>query len=317
MIIKDKLGRQFKTLRLSLTSRCNFACNYCVPENKTVKMSPICKAGLSYEELAQEVLKIHKLVNLKNVRLTGGEPTLYKDLIPLIRLLKEMKIPKVTITTNGHSLERLIGNLVLSGIDAINISLDAIDATTFKKLSRRNSLEKVLRGIEKTLEYDIPVKINSTIMKGQNDDQIIPLLDYALERNATIRFLELMQMGHLYQNHNQYFFSEEEILDKIAKKYNFEKTEKPISSTANYWNIETINNKENKFGIIANHSSPFCGDCDRLRLDENGKIYGCLSVNKGFRIKENNLPQILPQALAQKQSKHFHGSELSMQAIGG
>ena len=154
-------------------------------------------------------------------------------------------------------------------------------------------------------------------MKGTNDHQIIKLFEYCKERNIAIRFLELMQMGHLYHNFEQLFFSEAEIVNTLAQHYDLTPMKRAPNATAKYW----ITDDYYKFGIISNVSDPFCNDCNRLRLDSYGNIYGCLSDNNPINISdylydEQKVKEKLTQALAQKKTK-FSGSELSMLHIGG
>ncbi len=323
----DALGRKFNTLRLSLTNVCNLACLYCVHESDANSQTFLPTANevqsqgkkiLSVKQFVAVIKSLLRHTPLKTVRLTGGEPTLYKDLPELINALKKLGIPRVVLTTNGFLLKRKAAALKAAGLDGINFSLDAIDKEIFFKMSRRDKLEATLEGIDAALENGIKVKINSVIMKGVNDAQVLPLFDFAVSKNVVIRFIELMKMGHLYKGHNDYFFSEENILWTIAKKYDFQKKLRPTGSTANYWETR----EGYKFGIIANESSPFCSDCNRLRLDSFGNIYGCLSSNDGISIlgcldDDVQLEQRLQQALKQKQTTKFTGSDLSMKAIGG
>jgi len=160
------------------------------------------------------------------------------------------------------------------------------------------------------------VKLNAVILKGINDNQVIPLLEFARSKNIIIRFLEVMAMGHLHKDPWKYFFGQQQILQTIAAKYPFHALTRQTASTANYW----ITNDQQKFGIIANESSPFCHDCNRLRIDSEGRLFGCLSSNHGIdarNLDQGQLVQALKAALAQKQSLKFIGSELSMLQIGG
>jgi cyclic pyranopterin phosphate synthase len=178
-------------------------------------------------------------------------------------------------------------------------------------------LDRVLNGIEAALNVGIQVKLNAVIMKGMNEDQIIPLVDYAFSKNIPIRFLEVMSMGHLHHESDKYLFSQQQLLDTIATKYNFKRLSREQSATANYW--QTADG--NTFGIIANNSEPFCQDCSRLRLDAEGNMYGCLSTNHPIAMDpaDNDfiLQEKLQLAMSQKQLHHFVGSELSMLQIGG
>lgn len=324
----DALGRTFKTLRLSLTNVCNLACLYCVHEadaaaqpflptvTETTQLNG--QKVLSVNEFVKIIKSIHQISPLETIRLTGGEPTLFKDLVPLISDLKDLGIRRIVMTSNGFLLKRKAAALKQAGLEGINFSLDALDKDIFFKMSRRDKLEATLEGIDAALENGIKVKINSVIMKGVNDSQVLPLLEYARSKKVTIRFLELMKMGHLYQGHDDFFFSEQDILWRIAEKHDFQKKYRNTGSTANYWQMED----GFTFGIIANESSPFCFDCNRLRLDSYGNIYGCLSNNDGILVTdalddEKMLEERLQEALRQKQDYKFTGSELSMKAIGG
>ncbi|MNL29746.1 Cyclic pyranopterin monophosphate synthase [compost metagenome] len=192
-----------------------------------------------------------------------------------------------------------------------------MDPATFFMMGRRHGLEQTLKGIDAALNAGIAVKINSVVMKGINDSQVIPLLKYAAEKQIIIRFLEIMAMGHLHGKADEYFFSAHELLNLIGKHYTFSPVQRKQAATANYWQTE----EGNIFGIIANESKPFCTDCDRLRLDVYGNIYGCLSSDHPISIKNisdnNQLDTRLKEALAQKQPEKFTGSKLSMLYIGG
>jgi cyclic pyranopterin phosphate synthase len=155
-------------------------------------------------------------------------------------------------------------------------------------------------------------------MRGKNDSQILPLLDYATDLGVKIRFLELMKMGHLYHSENGLFFSEKEMLSVIQGKYTIEKIRREDSETAHYWRTSG----GGTFGIIANESTPFCHDCNRLRMDSNGYFYGCLSNAHGEKLlpyihNQELLTEKLRGLLRLKQPVRFHGSELSMRNIGG
>ena len=318
-MIQDNLGRSFKKLRISLNSICNFACTYCVSD-KEVNSPRRAHTGksLSAREFATLVFKLNSILQLEEVRLTGGEPTLYPELIELIRLLKEIGIPKVALTTNGYLLTKIVENLKEVGLDSMNISLDALDSGVFAMMSRGRKLEKTIDGINATKKNQIPFKINSTIVRGSNDKEILPLLEFSGKLGVTIRYLELMKMGYLSGETPKEIFPEEEILKLISSKYSFQELRRLKSSTAKYW----ITKEGFEFGVIANESSPFCGDCNRLRLDSQGSVYGCLSSNHAFSIRdavnsEIPLEPILYQALLKKQDHKFSGSSLGMMSIGG
>ena len=202
-------------------------------------------------------------------------------------------------------------------MQSINVSLDAIDEAVFMRMSRRRSVQRIVRGIDAALEAGLAVKINTVVMKGINDGEILPLLEFAFARGIRIRFLEVMAMGHLHHQPGLYLLPQEEILKVIGARYVLQPLDRLASATARYW----VTDDGHSFGIIANESEPFCLDCDRLRLDSSGNIYGCLSSNQPIALdREESGEQWaikLRQALGQKQALRFTGSDLSMLQIGG
>lgn len=322
-LIEDKLGRRFEKLRISLLNTCNFSCVYCVSDDTgdipVVNTSEYrSEKTLSPEELTRLIAAVHRLTGLKSVRLTGGEPLLYRNLYTLIENIREIGIHDIRLTTNAYYLKEKAAKLFDAGVRSVNISVDAVDRDLFKKIARHPDPSRVFSGIEAAVKTGMNVKLNAVIMRDQNDSQIVPLLDYATSIGVKIRFLELMKMGHLYQSKNGHFFPEAEILELIQKKYNIHRLPRKHAETANYWQTSS----GGIFGIIANESSPFCHDCNRLRLDSNGIFYGCLSNAHGEKLEqyihnENRLADKLRELLLLKQPVKFHGSELSMRNIGG
>jgi cyclic pyranopterin phosphate synthase len=313
-MIEDNLGRTFKNLRISLLDTCNFACIYCTEEDYLAHQAK--PQLLSFKRLLGLVSKLHAQLDLQSVRLTGGEPLLYPQLEEVISGLTDIGIKNIKMTSNGFLLAKKADDLKAAGLKEINISLDAAEDIAFIKMTKRDKLKEVKNGIDAALISGIKVKLNAVIMKGKNDNQIIPLIQYAKFKNITIRFLEVMAMGHLHQNEQDFFFSQDEILKVIANHFEFKPLPRNISATANYWDT----NCGLKFGIIANTSTPFCKDCNRLRLDHQGNIYGCLSINEPININNLSLPELennLNKALNQKQQMSFIGSELGMMEIGG
>ncbi len=312
-LIQDTFGREFKTLRVSLTSICNMACVYCVTPG--IVQTPKKNTTLTTAEYLSIIKNIHANVGLKTIRLTGGEPLLFQDIAALIKGIVELGITDIKLTTNGLKLSPLLDDLIEAGLKSINISLDALDPTIFRSITKVHDLRTVLYAIENSIAKGLEVKINTVVLRGINDHQIIPLLEYASSRNISIRYLELMKMGYLHYNETDHFFGMDEIVEKISAVTSVAKMERATSNTATYWQTS----KGMAFGIIANESEPFCSDCNRLRLDSFGKIYGCISATEGIDIRTHTKDSIihsLEEALAQKQDR-FTGSEITMKYLGG
>ncbi|WP_282036118.1 GTP 3',8-cyclase MoaA [Saccharicrinis aurantiacus] len=308
-------NRSFKKLRISLTDTCNMACTYCVPDGDAGGIRAQLKPRLEVSEMIDLLAKLHKELGLKKVRITGGEPLLFPGIVKLVAEIKHLGIDDIAITTNAFYLSNLAPRLKEAGLKSINVSLDALDTEVFKAITRKDMLQQCLLGIDEAIKQGIKLKINSVIIKGVNENQILPLIAFGIQKQVKVRFLELMKMGYLHNNYLQHFVSQNEIIEIIKGAYVIEKQLRVPSATANYWKLEE---EDYAFGIIANESEPFCKDCDRLRLDSYGKIYGCISATKGIDIKgKHDLKPLLTEAIQQKQRFKFIGNQMSMQFIGG
>lgn len=321
-LIVDRMGRRFRNLRLSLTAACNYACTYCVPDGKRLQAAAY---ELSGEEIVRATQLLIATAGIDKVRITGGEPLLSPKFPATLQGIMDLGLSDVSLTTNGQLLPRYAQGIIDSGMQRINVSLDTLNREHFRDIARSGDLNTVLHGIELMQAGGLKVKINMVPMHGVNDDQILPLLEYALERNIELRFIELMNMGHLQASpaYAQEFFSMEQILDRIGKQYVFGRTDAPFDSTAVRYEIPG----SGTFGIIANESEPFCRNCTRLRLSSNGALYGCLSSARSTNIRQllalsdgeaqAELHQVLLGALADKQSENFQGEVTVMKFIGG
>lgn len=310
--------RSFRSLRLSLTEVCNMACIYCVAEG--VQRS--VRSSVSVDTMLDRVRRLHKILKLEEVRLTGGEPLLYSALPDLIAGLKAMQIPRLSLTTNGLLLtEKKAFELKKAGLDDVNISLDAASTPTFVRIGSvgEAGLQRVRKAIDAALQADIPTKLNCTVLRSYNDHEIVDLLDFAVNRKLVIRFLELMRMGPATKTHERWFVPVSEMIERIQERYDVAPLERGKSATARYYEVRSkIHGHSGMFGTIANHSEPFCSDCDRLRLSADGNLFGCLSHPIGMPMPADDvaLQSALLRLLETKQSV-FTGSTLSMKFIGG
>ncbi|MCP5481266.1 MAG: radical SAM protein [Spirochaetales bacterium] len=299
---------------MSLTPVCNFACRYCDPESSPGKEPvPITRRPADfYLRLVERLLEV---TPLHTVRLTGGEPTLYAQLASLVAGLAALGLSRICLTTNGFLLESQLEALKAAGLTDLNVSVDAIEPAVFERVTGRGGLDRVLGAIDRARGLALPLKINATIMRGLNDCQVLPVFEQFAAAGIEVRFLELMKMGPLQTNHEQFFFSEAEILARICERFTVRRLERQPSATATLF--ETGDGR--RFGIIANHSAPFCSDCDRLRLDHEGRLFGCLSSAIGYTVPDDKhaLIATLKGALEEKQPQRFTGSALSMRSIGG
>ena len=325
-LIIDRFGRQFRNLRLSLTAACNYACTYCVPDGK--RLLPAA-SELSGEDMIRLVTLIKETAGITKIRITGGEPLLSPKFDEVFTAIMALGLEDVSLTTNGQLIPKKLDVLTNTGLERINVSLDTLAEDKFRSIARSGDLATVLAGIESMQAAGIRVKVNMVPMKGVNDDQILPMLDYCVARDIELRFIELMNMGHLQGStvYSDQFFGMNQIIELIESRYAVGRIEAPYDSTAVRFSVSQNGSTVGKIGIIANETEPFCQTCSRLRLSSNGHLYGCLSSAKHHDLTDllalsddfavAKLQKVLGLALADKQSKSFSGEVTVMKFIGG
>ena len=286
MNITDKFSRKLRDVRISVTDRCNFRCAYCMPKEIYNSEYQFFKKNeiLSFEEIIR-LSKIFSSLGTKKIRLTGGEPLLRKNIHILIKYLKEIKnISDISMTTNGVLLsEKKAMLLKESGLNRLTVSLDTLNSENFSEISgSKYSPENVLEGINNAINAGFEnIKINMVVKKNVNHKDIIPLLEKFSGTGCIVRFIEFMDVGNVNLWSKNDVFSLEDILGTISKKYHIMPLEKNYSSeVAKRWSYNG-----GEFGVISSISNPFCGDCSRLRLTAEGKIFTCLFTNKSHDIK--------------------------------
>ncbi|MDH5559452.1 MAG: radical SAM protein [Deltaproteobacteria bacterium] len=321
-MLADYQGRGFSALRVSITKACNLACSYCVPDDsRHTRLAD----ELSAEEMFEAIKLLYEVLDLKKIRLTGGEPLVSPKLNKLLPLLSELPIKDFSLTTNGQLLSEKIPLLVENRVKRINVSLDTLKPDKFAFITRQGKLEKTLRGIEDALDAGLKIKVNMIPIKDVNEDEVVALLDYCLERGIELRYIELMRMGHLSERSEfeNKFWSMEKLLCQIRGSYHVQAVDSESNATAQRFAIP----ETGYFGVIANDSAPFCQTCNRLRLTSNGDLYGCLSspmkysmssfLGGGDKTSKEELKSLLSAALATKQQVSFYGSNLEMKSVGG
>lgn len=322
-MIVDRQGRRFRNLRISLTAACNYACTYCVPDGKRLVAA---QDELSAEAMARGVAYLIEAAGIERLRITGGEPLVSTRLDPFLWQVSQLGLDDISLTTNGQLLERKLPLLVECGIRRLNVSLDTLDPSAFRSIARGGDLATVLAGMEAAREAGMKIKVNMVPLRGQNLDQVLPLLDYCLERGFELRFIELMRMGHLARDgnaFNQQFVGLAQLLELIGSRYQYVQADAPVDATAMRYAIPGLGH----FGVIANESVPFCRTCSRLRLSSTGWLHGCLSSSNRHYVgdlldkpRHQALPalqRLLVKALGDKQDLAFSGGVTVMKIIGG
>lgn len=279
--VLDTLGRPLGSLRLSVTDRCNLRCTYCMPEDDYTWLPRA--SLLSFEELAR-LARIFGSLGAHRVRLTGGEPLLRRDLPELVEMLaREATVTDIALTTNGLLLEGSLAALAGAGLKRVTVSLDTLSAERFRRLTRSPRHADVLDGIEAARRSGLVLKLNTVVMRGLNDDELVPLLHFAGRCNAEIRFIEYMDVGGATGWTGGAVFSRREMLERIASELG--KVEE-ITETESRAPAERFRLPDGQtFGIIASTTTPFCRTCDRSRITADGTWFLCLYAVDGLDLR--------------------------------
>lgn len=275
----DKFGRQITYVRLSVTDRCNLRCFYCMP-NEGLDFLPRNEL-LTYEEL----LRLARLLCCEGVtkfRITGGEPFVRKDLIGFIKHLKEIESnPDVHITSNGVLLEPFIPALKEIKIDSINLSLDTLNRDRFYQITHRDYFEKVWKSFQKLQDSDIATKVNIVVMKGKNEQDILPMAKLAVTYPVQIRFIEEMPFNGSGEVHEMISYNQ--IREILVNEFNdLISINSEIGSTSMNFTSESL---KGSLGIIPAYSRTFCGSCNRIRITSQGILKNCLYDDHGLDLK--------------------------------
>ena len=293
----DGFGRKVDYIRLSITDRCDFRCVYCMSED--IQFLPRDEV-LSLEECSR-LVKAFVSLGVKKVRITGGEPLMRKDALWLFNEIGHLSgLNELVVTTNGSQLEHHALALKQAGVRRINISLDSLDATRFRQITRVGELDKVLRGIAVAKQAGFEnIKLNALLMRGINDDEALPLTAFAIEQGLDISFIEEMPLGEVNHVRSESYVGNEETLRLLRARYDLISSNETTGGPARYWRIP---NSQTKIGFISPHSHNFCEACNRVRISCKGELFLCL----GHENKVNLRPLL---------REHPHDEKLLKQAI--
>ncbi|MBO9555759.1 MAG: GTP 3',8-cyclase MoaA [Cellulomonas sp.] len=275
MTLTDRFGRVHRDLRISLTDRCSLRCTYCMPADGVPWLAR--STMLTTDEIVQ-VARVGVENGITEIRLTGGEPLLRVDVVDVVRRLTALTgphgSPEVSLTTNALRLPALASPLRDAGLSRVNISLDTLDRARFISLTRRDRLVETLAGIAAADAAGLrPVKLNAVAMRGVNDDEVVALTRFAVDRGYQMRFIEQMPLdgGHTWDRTEM--VTQAEILSRLNAEFTLTEVPGRGAAPAELW---TVDGGPATVGVIASVSAPFCGSCDRLRLTADGQLRACL-----------------------------------------
>ena len=309
-VLIDSFGREINYARLSVTDRCDFRCVYCMAEKMTFVPK---KDVLSLEELYQTAAALIAS-GIRKIRLTGGEPLIRNDIMWLIKKISRLEgLEELTLTTNGSQLVKYAEQLRACGVRRINISIDTLDADKFQTITRTGKLQPVLDGIDAAIDAGFEsIKLNSVILKNRNDDEIIPLINFAKKRSIDIAFIEEMPLGDIVEHDRLLAFcSSDEIRQIIEQEFSLTPSDKKTNGPAKYFSLA---NSTTKIGFISPHSHNFCGDCNRIRITVEGQLLLCLgnehsvdlrSLLRNQHYHQDQLIQAIKNSMAIKPERHY------------
>jgi len=326
--LKDGHGRLIGDLRVSVTDRCNFRCQYCMPAEGLPWLDR--EEILTFEEIAR-LIALFAAMGVHDVRLTGGEPLVRRDFPRLARMLADIEeVHDLSVTTNGYLLERDAEALVAAGINRFNVSIDSLQKDRFFELTRRDALPQVLRGLEKLAQYPEahPIKINAVAMRDFTEEEAIPMAEFARRTPYEVRFIEFMPLDADHAWSEDQVLTGAEIRAAIDAVYPLEPEPREPHATARVYRFK---DGHGRIGFINPVSEPFCGDCNRVRLTADGRLRTCLfSLNETdlrtplrHGAADAELERIIRDAVWRKELKHHVGEPgfiqpaRSMSAIGG
>ncbi|MBF0312179.1 MAG: radical SAM protein [Oligoflexia bacterium] len=318
-----KIKKKMKTnkLRLSITDQCQFSCLYC--RGGRAKSNSSKGRILEAFEIVNICQSLVKFWGIDEIRITGGEPTLRKDLLSIVEALNALPLRKLAITTNGLFTPKLLSELKNYHCNYINFSLDSLREDRFREISRGKEgceqFKLVRSNIEEAIALGFKVRINCVLLRGVNDDELPGFMDFSREHGVEVRFLELIRIGKALEEFNQYYIPAKEVEERIYQSYDVISEERVPSSTAYY----LITKEGAKIGFITPESCAFCNHCTRLRLDQYGNLRTCLMDIQGINLagaSESEICMMYPMVMEIKEQRRHAGRRSSsnrMDEIGG
>ncbi len=324
----DGHGRRIGDVRVSVTDRCNFRCQYCMPAEGLpwLERAEI----LSFEEI-ERVVGVLAGMGVGDVRLTGGEPLVRRDLPRLAAMLRAVPgVRELALTTNGYLLERDAAALVEAGIDRFNVSIDSLQRDRFFAMTRRDALPQVLRGLEALAAFPQahPIKVNAVAIRGFTEDEVIPFAQFAREQPYEVRFIEFMPLDADHEWTPDAVLSGEEVRAIVESRWPLVEVPREAHATARVFRFA---DGHGSLGFVNPVSEPFCADCDRIRLTADGRLRTCLFSLRETDLRtplragcsDEELTEIVRDAVWRKELKHrvnepgFVQPERTMSRIGG
>lgn len=278
----DSYGRVAKKLRISVTDKCNMRCGYCMPKDNTKWFDT--NEVLSFEEIIR-LSSIFANLGVEKIRITGGEPLVRPSMEDLIRSIAKINdIRSIGLTTNGLLFLEKVKALKSSGLDSVNISLDSFKENRFKMMTGVNGLDKVISSIQKAKDVGLDVKINTVVVRGWNDDEVVEFANFARRTGITVRFIEFMPLDGTGIWRSDLVFSKREMIEKIETDIGkvIPASEQEMSTPAKHY---SFSDGMGTVGFIPSVTEPFCSQCDRIRLTSDGRFLTCLFENPGYDIK--------------------------------
>lgn len=314
-LLIDRFGRHVRYVRLSVTDRCDFRCVYCMAEDMTFLPR---QHILTLEEIAQ-VGKAFASLGVEKIRLTGGEPLIRSNVLWLVEQLAHLPgLKELTLTTNGSQLGKMAVDLKKAGLNRINVSLDSLNPQRFHEITRTGELSKVLDGIEAARSAGFKrIKINSVILRNRNDDEILPLVEFARTHGLDLCFIEEMPLGNIDEHDRlSCYMPSDEVRGVIQTRYALTPSDQSTGGPARYYTLQEAGNENSsiRIGFISPHSHNFCGDCNRVRVTAEGRLLLCLgnehsvdlrAVLREFPDDMAKLQQTLRSAMEIKPERHY------------
>jgi cyclic pyranopterin phosphate synthase len=314
----DSFGRQVKYLRVSLTDRCDFRCVYCMSED----MQFVPRAQVLTLEEILVIARAFVDLGVDKIRITGGEPLVRRNALWLFERLGALEgLKELVLTTNGSQLERLAQPLRRAGVSRINISLDSLRPERFRRITRVGELDQVIRGIDAACATGFDrLKINSVILKHRNHDEVCDLVDFAVQRDMDITFIEEMPLGVIDEHDRAAaYYSSDMVHRDIERRYRLQASSETSGGPARYFRIA---HATTRVGFISPHSHNFCSDCNRVRLTTEGRLLLCLGQEHSVDLRHvvRSYPgdaERLQQAIvaAMRIKPHGHDFNLSEQPV--